>query len=213
MSEADGKKRGSKRFLTWSPVASAVVTALATAMIAWATYELATISEAQRKILDQTDQTSRLRDRAFVYFFDPTITPYPPEKPTVWGIGINVENAGNMPARRVTVRYACVDAPRSQHVVDPFPMRKWINAEVPSVIGPKRGVSIQSCNIPIGTIEAAKKSEIDVFVLMETKYLDGFVADRDRVTQMTRVLRFDQYGGHSLGFAGPHNCSDDDCPP
>ena len=120
MSEADGKKRGSKRFLTWSPVASAVVTALATAMIAWATYELATISEAQRKILDQTDQTSRLRDRAFVYFFDPTITPYPPEKPTVWGIGINVENAGNMPARYVSIsnRLSIKSAPQGSFPYD-----------------------------------------------------------------------------------------------
>lgn len=213
MSGADQKKRGSERLFAWSSIAFTAATSIATVVIAWATIELTTVSEGQRKILERTDQTSRLRDRAFIYFFDPTITPYPPEKPTVWGIGVNVENAGNMPARRVTVRYACVDAPRSQHVVDPFPMRNWINAEVPSVIGPKRGVSIQSCNIPMGKIEAAKTFEIDVFILMETKYLDGFVADRDRVTRMTRVLRFDQYGGHSLGFAGPHNCTDDDCPP
>ncbi|MBI4182881.1 MAG: hypothetical protein HY521_02650 [Proteobacteria bacterium] len=188
------------------------VTTIATCVIAWATIELANVSNGQRKILEQTDQTSRLRDRAFVYFFNPTIIPYPPERPTVWGIGINVENAGNMPARRVTLRYDCVDAPRSQHVLDPFPMAKWKNAEAPNVIGPKRHVSTQSCNIPVGTIEAAKRSEIDVFILMETKYLDGFVANRERVTQMTRVLRFDGYS-HSLGFAGPHNCSDDDCPP
>lgn len=200
------------RFLTVSNVVVAAATAIATGVIAWATIELANVSDGQRQILEQTDQTSRLRDRAFVYFFDPTIIPYPPDKPTVWGIGINVENAGNMPARRVTLRYACVDAPQLQKVLDPFPMARWVNAEIPNVIGPKRGVSTQSCNIPIGTIEAAKKSELDVFILMEIKYLDGFVADRNRVTQMTRVLRFDGHS-QSLGFAGLHNCSDDDCPP
>jgi hypothetical protein len=49
-------------------------------------------------ILYWTDQTSRLRDRAFLYFGDPHVTQYPPNNPIVWGVSITVANAGNMPA-------------------------------------------------------------------------------------------------------------------
>jgi hypothetical protein len=90
-------------------------------------------------------------------------------------------------------------------------LAKWSIVEVPNVIGPKQHFILHGSDIPISKIEAAKKSDIDLFILMEAEYIDGFDLDKSRITQMSRILRFDKYGGHSLGFAGPHNCTDDDC--
>ena len=164
-------------------------------------------------ILYETDQTSRLRDRALVYFGDPTITPYPPDNPTVWGVGITVANAGNMPARRVTIRYACPDARLSEEVPDTFRLvAKWSNAQIGSVIGPKQGATLQGCSIPIDVITDAKKSLRHVFYLVEATYLDGFYLSTTRITQVSRVFSFDRFGGQSLQFTSSHNCSDDDCP-
>jgi hypothetical protein len=176
------------------------------------TFCLVIVGILQWCILRQTDQTSRLRDRAFIYFLNPTFFPYPPDKPIVWGISINLQNAGNMPARRISIRYGYTISEASANIVDPFPLATWADASVPNVIGPKQSFSLQGCEFPISIIEAAQKSEKNIFILMEAKYIDGFELDRLRVTQMSRSLRFDAHGGFSLGFAGPHNCTDDDCP-
>ena len=180
-------------------------------ILAIATVFIGAMAALQWQTLERTDQTSRLRDRAFVYFLNPTIIPYPPDKPIVWGIAINMENAGNMPARRISIRYAWTYSQKSENLVDPFPLAKWSDAQVPNVMGPKQHFFLQAGEIPIKIIEEAKKSIIDVFILMEAKYIDGFELDKYRVTQMSRSLRFDAHGGQSLGFAGPHNCTDDDC--
>jgi hypothetical protein len=189
-----------------------------TAILALGTVGLAVIAVLQWLTLEKTDQTSRLRDRAFIYFSDPPLTPYPPDKPIVWGAGISVLNAGNMPARRIAIQYDCPDAPMSDQITDPFPLAKWKNAEVGNVIGPKNQFSLLACNIPIATVKAAKWSEDgkqpvrQIFYVAQVKYLDGFDLDEPRITQMSRKLIFDQQGNYSLGFTGPHNCSDDDCP-
>lgn len=166
-------------------------------------------------ILYWTDETSKLRDRAFVYFGDPPITPYPrpPDDPILWGMGITVSDAGNMPARRLTIRYACPDDAISDAVSDTFRLAtQWRMAQIGSVIGPKQEVVSQACEIPIDVIDAAKKSLRRVFYLVEVKYLDGFNLSQERITQMSRELRFDKWGSRSLGFTPSHNCSDDDCP-
>jgi len=176
------------------------------------TIVLVFISALTAWILYKTDETSRLRDRAFIYFGDPPVTPYPADNPIVWGVGVTVSNAGNMPGRRVTIRYACPDASRSEHVSDPFSLVKWNDVEVGSVVGPKQGFSLQGCNVSIDKINDAKKGFRDVFYVSEVKYIDGFDLKTLRVTQVSRIFRFDQWGGQSVGFAGPHNCSDEDCP-
>jgi hypothetical protein len=185
-----------------------------TRKVGWFTGALVIVGLLTAYILYETDQTSRLRDRAFVYFNDPPLTPYPlpPNKPIVWGVGITVVNAGNVPASRIVIQYDCPDAPKSSQIVDPFPLAKWKRAEMGNVIGPKNQFGLQACNIPIEIIEAAKRSERDVFYIVQVTYLDGFYLGKTRVTQMSRKFGFDQWGGQSLGFVGPHNCSDDDCP-
>src|SRR5262249_17101794 len=160
-------------------------------------------------ILYITNQTSRLRDRAFIYFGDPSIRPYPDASPIVWAVGISIANAGNMPASRVTIRYACPDAPFSDEVPDTFHVVKEWKA---SVIGSKQPATLKGCEIPIDRINDAKQLQRQIFVLLEAQYLDGFELNTTRITQMSRVLGFDKSGGQSLNFTSSHNCSDDDCP-
>jgi hypothetical protein len=177
------------------------------------TFILAMIAVVTAWIAYEADQTSRLRDRALIYFGDPTLLPYPPDKPTVWGVGITVTNAGNMPARRVAIRYACPDAPFSDEVTDTFRLvKKWSNAQIGSVIGPKQAATLQGCNVPIDVITDARNFLRHVFYLVVVTYLYGFYLGTTRVTQMSRVFGFDQFGGQSLNFTSSHNCSDDDCP-
>ena len=180
-------------------------------ILAVATIGICIVAFFQLLALRGADQTSRLRDRAYVYFANPIITRYPPEKPTVWAIGIKVVNTGNMPARRIYIRCGWIDSQASNDIIDPFPLAKWSEVKVPKFIGPKQSMILQGCEIPIGIIEQAKKIKVKIFVLMEVKYTDGFDLNKTRVTQMSRSLRFDVQGKQSWGFAGPHNCIDDDC--
>ena len=57
--------------------------------------------------------------------------PYSPNSPITWGIDINVTNAGNMAARRLTIRYACPDTPFSEDVTDTFRLAtQWEAAQI-----------------------------------------------------------------------------------
>jgi hypothetical protein len=164
-------------------------------------------------MLYRTDETSRLRDRAFVYFGNPQIRPYPDANPLIWAFSIRFANAGNMPARRVAVRVACPDAPFSDQVSDTFRLAaNWTTAQIANVIGPKQEAEVQGCEVKIEKINEAKSFHLHVFYLVEAKYLDGFDLHTTRVTQMSRALSFDPSGGQSLAFTDSHNCTDDDCP-
>jgi hypothetical protein len=181
-------------------------------ILAGATIGICVLAILQWQALRNTDQTSRLRDRAFVYFADPIIEPFPnKENPVSYRNDIVIINAGNMPARRISVRHSWISFPVTENVIDPWPfVKKWSDAETANVLGPKQAGSFQGQGIPVETINDAKMSKIDIFVVMEAKYLDGFETEKVRITQMSRKLRFDKYS-YSLGFAGPHNCTDDDC--
>jgi hypothetical protein len=181
-----------------------------TFLLAVFTLLLVVVGFFQIKILNKTDETSRLRDRAFVYFADPGLRPYPPEKPTAWGIVINVQNIGNMPARGVSVKYALKYSKHSDKTVVPWEPKNWSSPETPSVIGPKQLCALQAGAIGIDRILEARRGMTDIFIMMEATYIDGFEFGKRRVTQMSRILRFDDHG-YSLGFNENHNCSDDDC--
>lgn len=160
-------------------------------------------------------ESSRLRDRAFVYFENPILAPYPyaPQKPTVFGVVIPVINAGNMPARRVRARYGCPDIFKpDKPIKDPFEIAQWTTVETTRVIGPKQTVVMQPCHIPVETFMGVKTGKRDAFIIMEVSYIDGFDLVNTRVTQMTRNLRVDVQEHYSFGFPGSHNCSDDNCP-
>jgi hypothetical protein len=98
-----------------------------------------------------------------------------------------------MPARRVTIRYACPDAPFSDDAADTFKLvKQWKNAQISNVIGPKQEATLQACAVPIDLINDAKNSHRHIFYVVEAKYLDGFDLYTNRVTQMSRVFAFDQ---------------------
>jgi hypothetical protein len=162
-------------------------------------------------VLYTTDQTSRLRDRAFIYFGNPHITPYPNTNPTIWAFDINVANAGNMPARQVTIRFG-PDAPFADEVSDTFRLvSQWKTAASASVIGAKQEVTLQGCEVLLEIITDAQNFHRHIFYLLEAQYLDGFNFSSTRTTQMSRGLGFDKAGGLSWNFSSLHNCSDDDC--
>lgn len=186
-----------------------------TIVLASVSFVSAVIAALTALILFWTDETSRLRDRALLYFGNPPIAPYPPSDPLIWGVGINIENSGSMSARRVTIRYACPNSAITEQVTDTFALvkaKEWRFAQIASVVGPKQVITLQGCEIPVALINDAKKSARRVFYLVEAKYLDGFDLQTVRVTQMSRSFALDQWGGQSLGFTTSHNCSDDDCP-
>ncbi len=184
-------------------------------MMVLITVILAIIGIFQWTAIEKTDQTSRLRDRAFVYFLIPTIKPWPepPAKVTDWGVLIKINNAGNMPARNLSIRYALVQTDKAKKIIDPWPDAKFTPVNVTDSIGPKQSFSlVAEPGIKIKEVEACKKSEIDIFLLMEVKYIDGFDLKDFRYTQMSLQLRIDEGGTHGQYFAGPHNCTDDQCP-
>jgi len=163
-------------------------------------------------ILYETDQTSRLRDRAFLYFnSNVERIPYPPNSPKWWGTVVSGTNAGNMAARRVQLRFACPFIDKEK----PDLTFKEVDCELvkhSTVVGPKQTFSFQGCEIQLANVEKAKSGDGRIFVFLEATYLDGFYLDTPRRTEMTLRFYFDQWGGQSLGFYGPHNCTDEDCP-
>jgi len=162
----------------------------------------------------ESNDTARLSNQAYVYFGDPGITPYPypPNDPTHWGLSINISNNGNLPAHKVDVWFACPVRDKSENITDPFQLAKWEKGTVGSTIGAKQTIMAQGCGIPIEDINDAKKGEKLIFYVVRAKYTDGFDDKVLRKTEMSRIFKFDNFGGRSLGIAGPHNCMDDDCP-
>jgi hypothetical protein len=186
-----------------------LITAIATALLVIVTGLLVWIGCLQKQILDRTDETSRLRDRAFVYFLTPTFRPYPPNNPTVWAIEINMANAGNMPARGVSIKYKCIV---SKNVInDPFSSENLLETQIGNVIGPKQPVSFLAHQGPFLEVKDIVNQKLVVYVVARVEYKDGFDFGKVRVTEMSRRLYVDASGGYSFQLIGPHNCSDQDC--
>ncbi len=162
--------------------------------------------------IDRQNETTKLRDRAFVYFEGAGNLPYPNNEPVVWGLFAKINNTGNIAARDLRVRFACpVDKKNDR---DPFEIAtKWFDLETPNVIGPKQNIGplwLAGCDIPISVVNEAGRSESTIYMALEASYFDGFEMSKRRVTQMGRAFRFDRFGGMRLGFAG-QNCSDEGC--
>ena len=162
-------------------------------------------------ILWRTDQTSRDTNRAFVYFDDATLISYPQEKPVEYAILARVTNSGNTPARTVKLAFSCPPRDSSKRAIDNYDLEPLKpQYDQPTFIGPKQGFDLIACELPL-TLISDIKSGIEQFVVAEAKYADVFELEKMRVSQMTRIIRVDDYGRHRLGYAGQHNCSDSDC--
>lgn len=178
-------------------------------LISLCTITIAITGFFQYLTLEKTDNTSRLRDRAFINFYDPKIernTGYNPPRLT---IRIIAQNTGNVPARNVSISYDCVITEKFKEIIDPFPIAKFSIAQIPRYIGPNQIVSFLARDDTNVLLDRVINGEIDVFVVIKAEYIDGF--DNVRMTQMSRQLHVDKTRQHSLSFAGSHNCIDEDC--
>ena len=202
----DPKKKWT--FPVWSPrITANRVLAVTTVIIAF-------IAFFQLCAIEKTDQTSRLRDRAYVYFFTPSFIPYPSEdNPTEWIFKIVIHNSGNMPAQSLNIRYAVIDSPTPTDIA-PIAQAKWIQANTPKTFGPKQDFLFQLFDAKIIMIDEFRKMKksgsMGKFILVEATYFDGFSPEQ-RVTKMSARLNIDTTGAHSFSFTHNYNCTDNDC--
>jgi len=180
-----------------------------TFFVALFTLFLVVVGVLQFCVLRETVETSRLRDRAFINFNDPTIKEFlqynPPEKT----ISVLAQNTGNVPARNVYIRYDCVRVDKSEHIRDPFSIAKFSVAPMPRFMGPKQAFNVKICDVTQTFFDEIISGKIKAFIVIKVEYLDGF--GTQRTTQMSRQLHVDGSKLHSFSFAGTHNCIDDDC--
>jgi len=168
--------------------------------------------------LEKTDKTSRLRDRALIYFSTPTFSAYPPKgEPSGYIFIIPVQNFGNMPAQSFNIRYAYIDSTtKDDPEIAPVTQAKWNQVVTPKTFGPKEPLFFQLFEaglMPIDEFRKMKESNgsIGKFILAEATYLDGFSKKR-RVTKMGVRFMAGTDGYPSFKFTRNHNCTDDDCP-
>lgn len=183
-------------------------------IIIFLTCALCVIAFFQWRVLCQTDETSRLRDRAYVYFFTPSFTPYPSEdSPTEWIFKIVIHNSGNMPAQSLNIRYAVIVSPILTDIA-PIMQAKWTQANTPKTFGPKQDFIFQLFDAKTITMDEFRKMKksgsIGKFILAEATYFDGFSLEH-RVTKMGVRLNVDTTGAYSFSFTRNHNCTDDAC--
>jgi len=163
------------------------------------------------KIMCKQDETSRMRDRAFLYFTDIKTKQYPTNNPLNISFIFKIENSGNMPARRLSIVYACPDVESGERIPD-FLTNYFTPVQVPDVIGPKQSLSFYGCVYALSEVEKFKLDKRRLSIFLEAIYLDGF-DNSIRVTQMSRFVQFDSEGEMIFAFGpSPHNCTDEDCP-
>jgi hypothetical protein len=176
------------------------------------TFLLASFAGLQVRINGSISDTSQASNRAFVFFEEAGLVPYPPVGDLkVYAVIAKISNSGNTYGRNLKIRFDCprrdADLPR---VADPFTLGRWAgNFDPPAMLGPKQSAPVIACEFTPDEIAKARANTTDLFFLAEVRYDDAF--DGPRVTQMTRKLLTDTSGGLRLGFTG-RNCADDDCP-
>jgi hypothetical protein len=203
--------RGFGAVVRWLDNHDGLVTAAATIAIAVLTYYLADYAGGQEKILNQQIADARATNRAVIYFDDAQLISYPQVKPVTLAIIAKVVNSGGTPARAAKLAYSCPAREASKKSIDPYdlePLKPQFDP--PTFFAAKQEVTLIVCQLPL-TLLADIKNGTDRFVVMQVSYNDTF-SDEPRVTQTTRIILADDYGGVRLGYSGSHNCADDDCP-
>jgi hypothetical protein len=173
----------------------------------------ADIMRNQAEIAKSELSTSRLRDRAFVYFTNIGHVPHPPDAPVNWAMTIDITNTGNTAARHVSVRFSCSNVKAGVHPPE-YGTRWDYPLQMGTDIGPKQTVkTLYICNEPLSEIEAVRQGERHIFVYLLAEYLDGLDLMTIRRTELAQSLSFDPAGEMLMRFYDtPHNCSDEDCP-
>lgn len=176
------------------------------------TQKIADATAVQSQAILKQTNAAIFRDKAFINILNPTFSFYPPNKPTRVAIQIIGENIGSLPANKVIIQYDCPHFNKSKNITDPFPFAEWKKAIFSNLIGARKPFDAQGCEIPGEIWNAAAALNIDLFYLVKVSYMDGITYSPPRITQMSRVIRFDKEGGISFSYAGKHNCYDEDCP-
>lgn len=183
-------------------------------VVAVFTYKLWVVNERLTDIANKADETTRLRDRAYLYFDSPKMVAYPPANFTHFGFSNILRNMGNMPARNVRLRTSLVFADARKDVAEPYSLlRSTENFQENSfVLGPKQEVPFQCGDISIQEYRRVLNKQLNIYLISEVAYTDGFDSILEHRTQATQWLNIDKAGGYSFTGLGKHNCADNDCP-
>jgi hypothetical protein len=196
-------------------MAIATVALFGVAVLQWVTFE------KQWKTFEKTDdtlsaanRTNQGINRSFIYF-DGVSGGFYPSPPTVFAVTTNIINSGLTPARNVKIKFDCKRRmPDQKPTLDPFYLAKWdqFQFDPPTFIGPRQIInSAIVCELPVNVFDQVRQGA-EWFILAEAAYYDVFDPHVLRITRMTKQIRADQSGGGRFGFAGRHNCADEDCP-
>ncbi len=172
-------------------------------------------------VLYRTDETARLRDRAFVYFTSFTFTPVigPNGRATAWRITPFWLNSGNTPAKFVDVETWC---PIETNPNPVYRYDKLIGNGNGRSIGPKQTIQGIICQIT-STALSTERDGVKLFLTARASYRDVFDPEYERVTEYCAQITGlsgdlsdpNNRSTYLLTDSGPdcklHNCSDDEC--
>lgn len=175
---------------------------------------LAVFAFVQLLINQTVSNTAQATNRAFLFFDNATLIPYPPppNEQKVYAVAVYIENSGNTFGRNLHIRFDCARRDLEAPLIgDPFTLGQWkTNFNPPAMLAPKQRAPLLACEFSIEDINNAQVHKVDLYFLAEVQYTDAFGASR--ITQMTRNILTDSAGGLRFGFVG-RNCADNDCSP
>jgi len=188
---------------TNSPAVSSIAAILAAVFTAFQISINKTISE-----------TAQASNRAFIFFEEAALVPYPPVgELKVYAVVAKISNTGNTYGRNLKIKFDCPSRKAGEpRVTDPFALgQRWAEHDFgpPAMLGPKQSAPLIACEFTPADLASARRNEADFYFLAEVRYVDAF--NEPHVTQMTRSLLTDTSGGVRFGFVG-RNCADKDCP-
>lgn len=79
-------------------------------------------SRTSKEALHHAKLVATLQNRAYAYVKNIGLRPYPPQKPTHFGLDFDIVNSGRTPARNITMRRDCLYLPSG---IDPWSSGKW----------------------------------------------------------------------------------------
>jgi len=168
--------------------------------------------DAQRVVLEKTDNTQRAINRAIVYPDQISLIPYP-DPPTVRSGWALVSNGGNTLATHATVQGGCARAKGAEKIDNPFLQLKWDDGGVNNlnIVSPKQGFPLPICDFVENEFTAAVKGDLQLFIRVIIHYRDIFDPILPRRTERTVKLLADGITSR-FAYVGPNNCADNDCP-
>jgi hypothetical protein len=149
-----------------------------TGILALATFGLVYVSWLQQRTLDQTDETMRAGERAFVFLKLPgdgwqkaQIT----NGITMRTLPVTWENSGNSPTRDLIVKLYCLP-PLLTTVANPIAVASKPSLEVDLLLGSKQTAWGGACNYPAAVLDVVKDDGFHLYIAAVAHYFDIFDA-------------------------------------